>query len=93
MAVAGSGVTVTALCPGPTATDFQRRAKVEDVRLMKSKLIGLMKARDVAEIGYRGFLAGKVIVIPGAMNKIGTLSVRVSPRAMVRQITRKLQEG
>src|SRR5579864_834918 len=89
----GSGITATALCPGPTATDFQRRASIEGVRLFKSKLLASMTASEVAEIGYRGFLAGKVLVIPGLMNKIGVQSVRLSPRAMVRQITRKLQES
>ena len=41
---------------------------------------------------YRGFLKGKVIVIPGLMNKIAVQSLRISPRAAVRRITRKLQE-
>ncbi|HXA04397.1 MAG TPA: SDR family oxidoreductase [Bryobacteraceae bacterium] len=87
-----TAVTATALCPGPTATDFQRRAKIEGIRLMKSKF-AMMTAREVAEIGYRGFLEGKVIVIPGLLNKIGAQSVRISPRAMVRKVTRKLQES
>jgi short-subunit dehydrogenase len=91
--LSGSGITVTALCPGPTATDFQRRAHIESTRLMKGKLLRTMTAADVARIGYRGFLQGKVIVIPGLMNKIGVQLVRISPRALVRQITRKLQEG
>lgn len=87
----GTGVTATALCPGPTATDFQRRAKIENARLVKAKF-ATMTARQVAEIGYRGFLEGKVIVIPGLLNKIGAQSVRISPRSMVRKVTRKLQE-
>ncbi len=85
-------VTVTALCPGPTATDFQRRAKIEGIRLMKSGPFGMMSASEVARIGYRGFFDGKVIVIPGMLNKIGVQMVRLGPRALVRQITRKLQE-
>jgi uncharacterized protein len=88
----GTGITVTALCPGPTATDFPRRAHIENIRLMKSSPMGMMTASEVARIGYRGFLKGKVIVIPGLMNKIVVQSVRISPRAAVRRITRKLQE-
>jgi short-subunit dehydrogenase len=88
----GTGVTATALCPGPTATAFQRRAKIERIRLVKSK-IGVMSAQAVAEIGYRGFKEGKVVVIPGLLNKIGAQSVRISPRVMVRKVTRKLQES
>lgn len=87
-----TGVTATALCPGPTETAFQRRAKIERIRLVKSR-IGVMSARAVAETGYRGFLEGKVIIIPGLLNKIGAQSVRLSPRAMVRKVTRKLQES
>jgi short-subunit dehydrogenase len=60
---------------------------------MKSSPMGMMTASEVARIGYRGFLEGKVIVIPGLMNKLGVQSVRISPRAAVRRITRKLQEG
>lgn len=53
----------------------------------------MMTASEVARIGYRGFLKGKVTVIPGLMNKIGFQSVRIGPRAAVRRVTRKLQEG
>ena len=88
----GTGVTATALCPGPTATDFQRRAKIEHIRLTKTKFT-MMTAREVAEVGYRAFLEGRVIVIPGLLNKIVAQSVRISPRAMVRKVTRKLQES
>lgn len=87
-----AGITVTALCPGPTATDFQRRARVENIRLMKSSPMGMMTASEVAKIGYHGFLKGKVIVIPGLMNRVGVQSLRISPRAAVRRVTRKLQE-
>ncbi|MCU1274699.1 MAG: Short-chain dehydrogenase/reductase [Bryobacterales bacterium] len=89
----GTGITATALCPGPTATDFQRRAKIEGTRLMKSKPLCMMDASQVAEIGYRGFLDGKVVIIPGFMNKAGVQSVRLAPRSLVRRITHKLQEG
>ena len=89
----GSGVKVTALCPGPTQTEFQQRARIENTRLMKSTPMGVMSASEVAAIGYKGFMKGKVIVIPGTMNKLVVQSVRLSPRAIVRRITRKLQES
>jgi short-subunit dehydrogenase len=53
----------------------------------------MMSGSEVARIGYRGFFDGKVIVIPGMLNKIGIQMVRLAPRALVRQITRKLQES
>jgi short-subunit dehydrogenase len=87
-----TGVTSTALCPGPTATNFARRARNEGSRLMKSKMIPRMTASAVAELGYQGFLEGRAIVIPGLINKMGAQLIRISPRAAVRRVTRKLQE-
>lgn len=86
----GTGVTVTALCPGPTATGFQERASLENSRLMKHMKV--MDARTVAEAGYRGLMAGKTVVIPGVLNKLLAQSVRVSPRKMVTKIARMVQE-
>jgi uncharacterized protein len=86
----GTGVTVTALCPGPTATGFQERGKMEDSGLVKGKKI--MDARTVAEIGYRGLMAGQTIVITGFKNLALAFGVRFVPRAMAAQIARRLQE-
>ena len=88
----GSGVTVTALCPGPTASDFQRRAGLEHIKLFENKSLTMTSAK-VAEIGYRGMMHGKVIVIPGIINKLGVQSLRLGPRAIVRKAARKLQES
>lgn len=86
----GTGVTVTALCPGPTATDFQERAQLQNSRLVKGKKI--MDARTVAEAGYQALMAGKTLVIPGLANKLLAQSVRFSPRSMVTKIVRRMQE-
>ncbi len=86
----GTGVTVTALCPGPTATGFQARTKLEKTRILKRMKV--MDARTVAEAGYRGLMAGKPVVIPGLMNKVLAQSVRFSPRSLVTKIARKMQE-
>jgi short-subunit dehydrogenase len=86
----GTGVTVTALCPGPTATGFQARTKLENSRLFKRMKV--MDARTVAEAGYRALMAGKPVVIPGLTNKLMALSVRFSPRSIVTKIARRMQE-
>ena len=86
--VAGSGVTVTCLCPGPTSTGFQGRAKIEKSRLFN--LSRPMRSADVAQAGYDAMLAGRRIVTPGLMNKIGAQGVRFSPRALAVKITRFL---
>ncbi|HYL72706.1 MAG TPA: SDR family oxidoreductase [Bryobacteraceae bacterium] len=88
--LAGTGVTVTALCPGPTASGFQERGKMQDSRLVKGKKI--MDARTVAEAGYRAMMAGKPVAIPGLKNKLLTQSIRFSPRSMVTKVVRNLQE-
>jgi uncharacterized protein len=88
--LAGSGVTVTALCPGPTITDFQREAGVEGTRLFRSRLV--MNAPEVARAGYEGMLRGKRIVIPGAGNFLLVEALRVSPRRLVTAIARRIQE-
>ena len=89
----GTGVTVTALCPGPTASEFQKRAQIENTRLVKHKVLGMMTAERVAKIGYQGFMRGKRIVIPGFLNKVGAHSTRLSPRAMTTQIARMVMDG
>ena len=88
--VARTGVTVTALCPGPTRTEFQTAAGVAETRLFHSPLVS--DARTVARVGYRGMLRGKRVVIPGVGNKVLVLAERVTPRRLVTAITRRVQE-
>jgi len=85
---AGSGVTVTCLCPGPTRTGFQDRAKIQDTRLFN--LMSVMDSVDVARAGYDGMMAGRTLVIPGLANKIGVQTLRVAPRWMATKITKSL---
>jgi short-subunit dehydrogenase len=83
-----SGVTVTALCPGPTETGFASVAGTES-----SMLFTMMRPADsksVARAGYEGMKSGKRIVIPGAKNKLLAQSIRVSPRRLVTAIVRKM---
>jgi short-subunit dehydrogenase len=89
--VDGSGVTVTALCPGPTITEFQREAGVAQTRLFRSMLV--MNAAEVARAGYEGMLRGKRIVIPGAANRFLVEALRVSPRRLVTAVARRIQES
>lgn len=86
----GSGVSVTALCPGPTRTGFAAAAGITGSNLFHQP--GVMDAAPVAEAGYRGCMRGKAIVIPGLLNKLLVLSIRFSPRWGVTMISRKLQE-
>lgn len=81
----GSGVTVTALCPGPTVTGFQDRAGMTGSRVGANPM--MMEADSVAEAGYRGALVGKSIVVPGVANRVGSFMPRLVPRSLVRKAT------
>jgi short-subunit dehydrogenase len=85
----GTGVTLTCLCPGPTATEFQTRANIAGTRLAK---YGTMTARAVAEDGYRALMTGKTVEISGFKNWLVAQSVRFAPRQMVAAVVRKLQQ-
>jgi short-subunit dehydrogenase len=89
----GSGVSVTALAPGPTITEFQKRAKMERSGLISGKLLSVMDSESVARYGYRALMKNKRLAIPGFMNKLVAFSTRLAPRKMVTQIARKLQEA
>lgn len=84
----GTGVTVTCLCPGATDTGFQGRAGLENTLLFKK--LRPMDAKTVACDGYRGLMAGKVIVISGFRNWLLAESVRFSPRRLVTAVSRKV---
>jgi hypothetical protein len=85
----GTGVTVTCLCPGPTTTEFHKRANMLSAPLLK---FGVMDASTVAEKGYRALMAGKPVAISGFRNWLLAQSVRFTPRQMVIAVARKLQE-
>jgi len=85
----GAGVTVTALCPGPTRTFFQERAGVGDTPLMRGRIAD---AASVAREGFRGLMAGAPVVIPGFRNKLLATSVRLLPRRLLARVVRRIQE-
>jgi uncharacterized protein len=84
-------VTVTALCPGPTATGFGSVAGMEETRLFTMRKP--MSSAKVAELGYEGMKKGRRVVVTGMMNRLLVQSVRVSPRRLATMIVRKLQES
>ncbi|MEX0771398.1 MAG: SDR family oxidoreductase, partial [Balneolaceae bacterium] len=84
------GITVTALCPGPTESGFQKQAKMEESRLVTT--FPLPSAREVAEYGYRAMMNGKRVAVHGMMNKFLAQSVRFAPRKLSTAVVRKLQE-
>jgi len=89
--VAGTGVTVTVLCPGPTRTGFSAAAGISDSSLFK-KGAG-MEAAEVARIGYQAMMAGKTEVIAGARNRWMMRGARLAPRSILAAVTRRLNSS
>lgn len=85
----GSGVRVSVLCPGPTHTEFHDVAEMRDSRLMET--LWWMDADRVAEIGYRALRAGRVVKVPGLINRALALAPRWVPRALTRRAVAKIQ--
>ena len=88
--LAGTGVTVTALCPGPTATGFARTAGMGNSRLFKYAKVA--SAEEVARYGYRAMMRGRTVAVHGLMNKIMAFSVRLAPRKLLAAIVRGLHK-
>jgi len=74
------GIRVTALCPGPVATEFQARAGILDVHYPR----GFDRtAEDVAQQGYKGLMRGRAVVVPGMHNKLVPWLPRFLPRGFI----------
>ena len=84
----GSRVQVSVLCPGPTASGFQQAAQMPAARLKKMKMMAL--AKSVAGYGYRSLFKGNTIAIPGFLNKMTPLLVRLVPRKMITAMIRRI---
>jgi uncharacterized protein len=85
----GTGVTVSALCPGPTQSGFQAAAAMEDSKLVKGKKI--MSASKVAELGIAGMLKGKPVIVTGFKNKLQAISPKFTPRKLIPGMVKKAQ--
>jgi len=80
----GTGATVTCFCPGPVATNFQKRAHTGGSSRANQRLV--MDVREVALSGYEGMKQGKRMVMPGWKNRLMTTALRLVPRETVAKI-------
>jgi short-subunit dehydrogenase len=78
----GTGVTLTALCPGPTESNFFTNASVADTKTVKM-LMAYPTAETVAKYGFRAMMRGQTIAIHGIRNKITIFLIRFIPRKPV----------
>jgi short-subunit dehydrogenase len=86
----GTGVTVTAACPGATATEFASVSGND-----KSKLFTRQKpatSAEVAAFAWHAMKRGKAVAVHGGMNWVGTVATKVTPRAWVTGIAASLNK-
>jgi short-subunit dehydrogenase len=83
----GQGITVSALCPGPTRSEFQKVAHLESSKLFEKNV---MEAKEVAEFGYRELLKGKLIAIPGIKNKFLASTSAFAPQKLLAKTVKYL---
>ena len=82
--VKGTGVTVTALCPGLTDTGFAETAGLTKSRL--HRMLPPDTAANVAGVGYKAMLKGKTVVVPGFLNQLSSITPRFLPRFVIRNL-------
>lgn len=82
----GSGVTVTALCPGMTATAMLSNAANANEKVSSIPSFMVSNVNDVAHQGFDACMRGDVICIPGVINKAAMLASRSTPKWLVRKL-------
>jgi short-subunit dehydrogenase len=85
----GSGVSVTAFCPGAFSSGFQATAKLESSRLVKGRRLPSSAAMADAALGALD--RGRVVAVPGVSNKIGAFMPRLTPRPLMRRVVHYVQ--
>lgn len=82
--LAPKGVRVTALCPGPVATEFQARAGIKSLERAR---VALRTADQVAQDGYKGLREGARVVVPGLANQVAAVLAPVLPRGLIMRVS------
>ncbi|MBV8634442.1 MAG: SDR family oxidoreductase [Burkholderiaceae bacterium] len=83
----GTGVSVSALCPGLTSTPMVRGAQAGSGRLQSIPEFVIGQAEDVATAGFNACFSGHVVTVPGILNKLTAIFVGITPRGVVRRIS------
>ncbi len=84
--LSGSGVSVTAFCPGPTASGFQDMAVMNDSALVKGRRLPSSEA--IADCGWRALLRGQRVYVPGVLNWVMAQSYRFTPRRVMTRVVK-----
>ena len=87
----GTGVHVTALCPGPTESGFQKTANMQ--KSLAFKMMKVPTSADVADYGYKAFKNKKAMAVHGSMNKVMSSMVGLIPNSLLLKVVKKLNAG
>ncbi len=85
-----SGVSITALCPGPTKTEFFDRARMQGSRL---KDLVMADSDRCARNGLDAMFRGQVLIVDGLLNQVSVLSTKLLPRSMTRRVAAHLNQA
>jgi short-subunit dehydrogenase len=86
---AGTGVTVTAVCPGAVRSELQQRGGMTHIRLLRQ---GVLEASTVAEYAYRAMMSGKRVAIPGWRTALQIFALRFVPRLWAVRMAQRMLE-
>jgi short-subunit dehydrogenase len=86
-----SNISVSALCPGPTESQFFEPAKMDEIWHKNAKY--MMTAESVARIALDGTLKRKAVIIPGFFNKLGAVSAKLAPQELATAMSGMLFKG
>jgi short-subunit dehydrogenase len=87
--LAGTGVTVTCLAPGPVRTPFRERAHVSASRLFSGERG--RRAEEVARAGWDALERGRKLAIPGLLNRVGATAAQMLPSTLGARVVAVLQ--
>jgi short-subunit dehydrogenase len=85
--LSGTGVSITALCPGITATGMLTGASAANPQLARLPRFVVGDVERVAREGWRACQRGQVIVVPGVANLAATLGARATPKWLLRKVS------
>ncbi len=84
----GTGVAVTALCPGPTLTGFESAAEMKNSKMFTA--FGAARAKDVADCGYQALMKGKAVQYHGLPTRLMNIGSRLFPRQTARKFAKSI---
>jgi uncharacterized protein len=87
--LAGAGVTVTTLCPGPVETEFAQVAGVDEAASSVPSFMWT-SSPDVAEAGIEGLQKGRRVVVPGKLNALGAVGGQHAPRSLLLRFAERI---